>query len=98
MNAITLKGWCPSLYQPMQAGDGLLVRVTPFDARLLAAAAHGLADAAGRHGNGIIELTQRGNLQVRGLTPATLAAFTATMLDLRLCAAEPAVERWGFLQ
>ena len=37
------RGWCPSLYDPMATGDGLLVRVKPPGARLSAAAARALA-------------------------------------------------------
>ncbi|MGI4745692.1 MAG: hypothetical protein ACRYGI_01755 [Janthinobacterium lividum] len=38
MNATT-RSWCPSLYEPMQSGDGLLVRIKPSASRLDAASA-----------------------------------------------------------
>jgi len=73
------RGWCPSLDRPMQSGDGLLVRVQPRRATLTPQAARALADAAATCGNGIIELTQRGNLQLRGLRADTIAPFAAAM-------------------
>lgn len=79
-----VRGWCPTLDHPMQSGDGLLVRVKPPLARLTPGAAHALADAATRYGNGVIELTQRGNLQLRGLRPETVAPFAQAMRDAGL--------------
>ena len=87
------RGWCPSLYDPMETGDGLLVRVHPPTARLTSAAARTLADAAERWGNGAVELTRRGNLQVRGLRPDGVAPFAAAMAAAGLADPDPARER-----
>lgn len=86
------RGWCPTLDEPMQTGDGLLVRVKPPAATLTPAQAHAVAEGAAAFGNGIIELTQRGNLQVRGLRPDTVAPFAAAIRDAGL-AFPPAQER-----
>lgn len=86
------RGWCPTLYQPMASGDGLLVRVKPPGACLSPAAARALADAAARFGNGVVELTQRGNLQVRGLAEAGVAGFAAAVVQAGLADPDPAVE------
>ena len=85
------RGWCPSAHAPMPTGDGLLSRVR--EPVLSADAARRLADAARRHGNGAIDLTNRGNWQVRGLTDASARAFAAEMVTAGLVAADPAVER-----
>lgn len=87
------RGWCPSLYEPMATGDGLLVRVKPPAAGLTSAAARALAEAAERLGNGVVELTRRGNLQVRGLTQAGVASFAAAMVAAGLADPDPAAER-----
>ena len=87
------RGWCPSLYDPMPTGDGLLVRVKPPGARLAAPAARALAEAATRYGNGAIELTRRGNLQVRGLHPDGVAPFAAAMVAAGLANPDPERER-----
>ena len=52
----------------MPTGDGLLVRLNTIDGGLAPKALIGLAEAAARHGNGIMEVTARGSLQIRGLT------------------------------
>jgi len=68
MSAVSVKGWCPGALRPMQSGDGLVVRVRPFGGRLDAAQAAGLAHLAERHGNGLIDVTSRANLQIRGVS------------------------------
>ena len=94
MNAVLRRrGWCPSLYDPMETGDGLLVRVKPPGARLASPAVHALADAALQWGNGAIELTRRGNLQIRGLRPDGVAPFAAAMAAAGLADPDPARER-----
>jgi precorrin-3B synthase len=63
----------------MASGDGLLVRLRPRDGAMDADAAHALATAASRFGNGTIQLTSRGLIQLRGLSDATLAPFADAM-------------------
>jgi precorrin-3B synthase len=62
------RGACPGLYAPMETGDGLLVRLLPLSRTISLDAFAGLCRAAQRHGNGMIEVTARGSLQIRGLT------------------------------
>lgn len=64
-------GWCPGALRPMMSGDGLVVRVRPRGGRLTQAQAAGVAAAAGAHGNGLIDLSSRGNVQLRGVSEAT---------------------------
>ncbi|RWN60282.1 MAG: precorrin-3B synthase [Mesorhizobium sp.] len=71
MNALSRRGACPALSAPMQTGDGLLVRLNPVAGGLSPKSLVGLGDSASRHGNGIMEVTARGSLQIRGLTPAS---------------------------
>ncbi|MET3579461.1 precorrin-3B synthase [Mesorhizobium robiniae] len=71
MNAFSRRGACPALSAPMQTGDGLLVRLNPVAGGLLPKFLIGLGESALRHGNGIMEVTARGSLQIRGLTPAS---------------------------
>ncbi|MGI3778047.1 MAG: hypothetical protein ACRYGC_12215, partial [Janthinobacterium lividum] len=88
-----IRGWCPSLFEPMQSGDGLLVRIKPRAGGLDADTLRAIADAAARHGNGVANLTGRANLQLRGLTEATLPPFADAMLALGAADANPAAER-----
>lgn len=64
---------CPSLVAPMATGDGLIARLLPADGELSVVALAAIAAAAARFGNGVVEVTQRGSLQVRGLSAATAA-------------------------
>lgn len=64
---MTVKGWCPGAWRPMMSGDGLIVRVRPRLGRLSAAKVLGLCDLADTHASGIIDLTNRANLQLRGV-------------------------------
>jgi len=67
MTAFAIKGWCPTALRPMLSGDGLVVRLRPRGGRLSAVQAAGIAELARRHGNGLIDLTSRANLQIRGV-------------------------------
>ncbi len=69
-----IKGWCPSPSRPMESGDGWLLRLKPLGGRLTAVQARGIAEVSRRFGNGQLELTNRGSLQLRGIPEAHLAA------------------------
>jgi precorrin-3B synthase len=71
----------------MATGDGLLVRLTPIGTMPLDAFAE-LCAAARLHGNGIIEVTARGNIQVRGLNAASASSFAASVAALDIAAAD----------
>ncbi|MDJ0511837.1 MAG: precorrin-3B synthase [Methyloceanibacter sp.] len=68
------RGACPRLFEPMETGDGLLARIVPSGAIALEAFA-ALCAAARTHGNGLMEITARGSLQVRGLTEISAPRF-----------------------
>ena len=75
------RGACPSLPEPMQTGDGLLARLQPLAPLTLDQLA-GLALLAAERGNGILEVTARGKLQLRGLTPATAPGLPEAVVAL----------------
>lgn len=68
MSTFAIKGWCPSALRPMPSGDGLVVRLRPRGGRLSAEQAAGIAALSQRHGNGLLDLTGRANLQIRGVS------------------------------
>lgn len=82
--AFTVQGWCPGALRPMESGDGLVVRLRPTNGRLTAAQAAGVAQAAARHGNGLIDLSARGNVQLRGVTPSSHPALIDDLRALGL--------------
>ena len=76
----------------MQSGDGLLLRVKPRLGVIPAPEARALADAARRLGNGMLGLTNRGNLQLRGFTEASAAEFAKIVVELGIAHPDPASE------
>jgi precorrin-3B synthase len=74
----------------METGDGLLARLPPVGP-LSAAAFLAICDAARRYGNGRIEVTARGSIQVRGLTASSVAPFTSALAAVGIRDAHPAV-------
>ena len=92
MSALTVKGWCPSALRPMESGDGYLVRIKPRSARVAADRLRAIAEAAGRFGNGLVDLTNRGNLQIRGLTRASLDDFSSWVQASGLASGTPSAE------
>lgn len=82
--AIEVKGWCPGVLRPMLSGDGLIVRVRPRTATLGLDELAALAAAAHRFGNGHIDLTRRANLQIRGVSEASLPQLHEVIARLGL--------------
>lgn len=62
------RGWCPSTLKPMETGDGWLVRLHPPAATLTPAQLRRIATLSAEHGNGLVEISARANLQIRGVT------------------------------
>jgi precorrin-3B synthase len=65
---------CPGALHLHQAADGALARVRLPGGMITAGQLESVAEAAERFAAGIIELTARGNLQVRGITDTSAVA------------------------
>lgn len=91
-NAPEIKGWCPGALRPMMSGDGLVVRIRPRGGRLTPDQARGIAALALRHGNGLIDLSSRANVQLRGVTDASHGALIAGLSVLGLIDESPEAE------
>ena len=76
----------------MLSGDGWVVRIRPPAGRLSAAQAAGIAQLAARFGNGLIDITSRANLQLRGVTEASHAPLIEGLRALALLDANPEAE------
>ncbi|KQQ78408.1 hypothetical protein ASF70_22495 [Rhizobium sp. Leaf321] len=77
------RGACPALSAPMMTGDGLLARV-PLTAAIAPEQLADLCRLAMRHGNGMIDISARGNLQIRGLSEASAPQLEAEVRSLDL--------------
>ncbi|MGO7180980.1 precorrin-3B synthase [Rhizobium brockwellii] len=87
------RGACPALAAPMRTGDGLLVRLRPAGGALTLSQFASLARSAAAHGNGILEITARGNLQIRGLRAETVGQLAADIDAAGITVPEgPAIE------
>ncbi len=73
---------CPGALQVHQAADGALARVRLPGGMLTAAQLAALSAAATQSGSGTLELTARGNVQLRGLTDVTAVAETLAAAGL----------------
>ncbi|MBD3897592.1 cobalamin biosynthesis protein CobG [Halomonas sp. ML-15] len=88
-----IKGWCPGAWRPMATGDGLLVRVRPRLGRLTRGQMLALCAAAETFGSGLIELTSRANLQLRGVSDASWPGLMEALVEQGLVDPDPQVER-----
>lgn len=88
-----VRGWCPGALRPMESGDGWITRIRPHGGRLSPLQTAGIARAARDHGNGLIDLTGRANLQIRGVTPDSHAPLIGALRALDLIDADIEAEQ-----
>ena len=77
----------------MATGDGLLVRVRPPLGELSREQMLALCEAAETFGSGLIELTSRANIQLRGVTETSWPPLMAFLVEHQLVSVEPETER-----
>jgi precorrin-3B synthase len=75
---------CPGLVRVVAARDGGLCRVRLPGGVLGATHARALADAALAHAGGVLDLTNRANVQIRGVRAGEEAALSAALIDAGL--------------
>jgi len=83
-NIKSVRGWCPGALKPMESGDGLIVRLRAHAGTLSADDLLAIAGIAQRFGNGLIDLTRRANVQIRGVTQDKLAGLWSDLSMLGL--------------
>ena len=74
------RGWCPGMLRPMPTGDGLLVRLHPREGILAVPQVRAIAESARRFGNGFLDVTSRGNLQIRGVRDSSHPSLVRRLL------------------
>jgi precorrin-3B synthase len=77
-------GWCPGALRPMMSGDGLVVRIRAPLGRLSQEQAQGVARLSQQFGNGLLDLSARANLQMRGIREEGHEGLIEGLRDLGL--------------
>lgn len=80
---------CPGLFRIVPAKDGGLCRLKVPLGRLAAAGARAVAEAASQYGNSIVEVTNRANLQLRGIRDGAAASLARDLLAAGLGPTHP---------
>lgn len=75
---------CPGLLRIVQAKDGGICRIKLPGGRLSVEQARVIAEAAERHASGVLETTNRANLQIRGIRTSEEQALIDTLLAAKL--------------
>lgn len=85
-------GWCPGALRPMMSGDGLVVRIRAPLGRLSSDQAQAVAELSLRYGNGILDVSARANLQLRGVPEQNHAPLITALQDLGLVDSDASTE------
>jgi precorrin-3B synthase len=83
---------CPGLLRIVQALDGGICRVKLAGGVLSSAQARAIAEAAERCASGVLELTNRSNLQIRGVLAGQQAELIERLLAAELGPSNPAAD------
>ena len=92
MSAPDVFGWCPGALRPMQSGDGLVVRLRVPLGRLTPIQTREIARLSQACGDGMIDLSARANLQLRGVQADTYPELMDGLRALYLIDADVATE------
>lgn len=85
-------GWCPGALRPMMSGDGLVVRVRAPLGKLSVTQARGVARLSEEFGNGLLDISARANLQMRGIREEAHAELIEALRDLGLIDTDASAE------
>ncbi len=85
-------GWCPGALRPRMSGDGLVVRIRAPLGRLSSKQARAVAALSLQHGNGLIDLSARANLQLRGIKESSFLDLIRALQNLELVDQEATAE------
>jgi precorrin-3B synthase len=92
MSDVARRGWCPGALRPMRTGDGFLLRLRIAGGALTAETLFELAALSESFGAGVLELTTRANLQLRGVAEADLRPLQQRLFELDLLDADVGAE------
>jgi precorrin-3B synthase len=78
---IKKNGWCPFYNKAFLAKDGYLLRITPNKSSLSYDKAVHLCKLSLSMGNGLMDLTNRGNIQIRGIKKLDIEKLSKELLE-----------------
>ena len=78
---IKKNGWCPFYNKAFLAKDGYLLRITPNNSSLSYDKAIYLCELSLSMGNGLLDLTNRGNIQIRGIKKPNIEKLSNELLS-----------------
>ena len=79
-----VQGFCPTLKTPIFASDGLLLRIRPHLNFLNTPKLIALCDLCDKYGSGIMELTNRGSIQIRGIRESEHKVFVKEIFEKKI--------------
>ncbi len=85
-------GRCPGALDPLETGDGLMIRVRPRLGRLSLVQLEALAQAAQRFGDGRLYLSNRANVHIRGVASESHAAALGILAAVNLVDSDARIE------
>ena len=77
---IKKNGWCPFYNKAFLAKDGYLLRITPNKSSLSYDKAVNLCELSLSMGNGLLDITNRGNIQIRGIKKPNIEKLSKELL------------------
>ena len=83
---------CPGVADPMETGDGWLLRIRLPGGAVTPAQLDVVAATSERWGRGIVEITARGNLQLRGVATGAVEAAAGALMDGGLALPDPGLD------
>ena len=83
---------CPGVADPMATADGWLLRVRLPGGAVQPDQLDVVAEASERWGRGIVEITARGNLQLRGVAARAVDAAAGALVDAGLALSDPPLD------
>ena len=84
---------CPGIYTLAEMKDGLLARLRVPGGRLSAKDLRTIAKVSSHYGNGTLDLTNRANLQIRGIEQASSQQFIDELIQADLITSDPIHDR-----
>lgn len=86
------RGACPGVVDAMQSADGWLMRIRLPGGSIGADQLGAVADVSARFGSGVVEITSRANLQIRGLPDETRDQAAGAMIEAGLAHPDPRLD------